>query len=246
MDKNYMKEYIEFSNEFRKSNGSKESLEKMYDLLYELESLERTKDDNLVLSNVYILLGFHKSAYEVFKEVADEKNSKDASKLYVLEQKAKSHANNFIIKDLRKYREKQHLSKLTLNDFLVIKEENRIQLKVEANKAVIFNKIKIGEISIYIPDNDFTSYSEKIIDHIYWLGDCKEELIQFYNANNDFTNQIADDDWYDDLEIYKMQLTINSSGNMETLISVGDHFSQDHILDIELKNKTIVSMNYDG
>lgn len=71
-----MKEYIEYSNEFRKSNGSKESVEKMYDLLYELESIEKNKQESLVLSNVYILLGFHRSAFEIFKEAADSKTQR--------------------------------------------------------------------------------------------------------------------------------------------------------------------------
>ena len=98
MEKNFLKQYIEFSNAFRKSNGSKESVENIYNLLYELENVNKTKEDNLVLSNVYILLGFHKSAYEVFKETVELSNNKEVSKLYVMEQKAKSHENNFIIK----------------------------------------------------------------------------------------------------------------------------------------------------
>jgi len=239
-----MKEYIEFSNEFRKSNGSRESVEKMYDLLYELESIEKSKEENLVLSNVYILLGFHKSAFEIFKDVADSKNSKDVSKLYVLEQKAKSYQNNFIIKDLRKYREKQKSSKLITSDFSKLKDD--AVFEVSENKAVIFNKTKTGEISIYIPNSDFENYSDKIIEHIFWLGDCKNNLIKFYNENNDFTEETADDDWYDNLEIYRTRITIDNSGNIETIVSIGDHFSQDHILDIEMENKTIVSMNYDG
>lgn len=244
MDKNYMKEYIEFSNEFRKSNGSKESVEKIYGLLYELESIAKSKQENLVLSNVYILLGFHRSAYEIFKEAADSKNTKDVSKLYVLEQKAKSHENNFIIKDLRKFREKQNRSKLTVNDFSQLKDGN--EFEVSENKAVIFNKIKTGEISIYLPDSDFGNYSDQIIEHIFWLGDCKKDLIEFYNENNDFTEETADEDWYDNLEIYRSRITIDISGNIETILSIGDHFSQDHILDVEMTNKKIVSMNYDG
>lgn len=244
MDKNYMKEYIEFSNEFRKSNGSKESVEKIYDLLYELESIAKSKQENLVLSNVYILLGFHRSAFGVFKEVADSKNTKDVSKLYVLEQKAKSHENNFIVKDLRKFREKQNRSKLTVNDFSQLKDAN--EFEVSENKAVIFNKIKTGEISIYLPDSGFENYSDQIIEHIFWLGDCKKDLIEFYNENNDFTEETADGDWYDNLEIYRSRITIDISGNIETILSIGDHFSQDHILDVEMTNKKIVSMNYDG
>lgn len=74
--KNFTKDYIEISNEFRTSKASKESVGKLYDLLYDLENSNRTKNDDLTLSNVYSLLGFHLSAYEVFKSVADLKDKR--------------------------------------------------------------------------------------------------------------------------------------------------------------------------
>ncbi|MFW2581589.1 hypothetical protein [Aliarcobacter butzleri] len=55
----YSKEYINSSTEFKNSNGSKESIEKLYDLLYKLEKIDRTKNEDLLLSNVYTLLGFY-------------------------------------------------------------------------------------------------------------------------------------------------------------------------------------------
>ena len=245
MEKNYLKQYIEFSNAFRKSNSSKESVENIYDLLYELEDVDRTKEDNLVLSNVYILLGFHKSAYEVFKETVDLSNSKEVSKLYVMEQKAKSHGNNFIIKDIRKLKEKKELPKLTPSDFQISKEDKR-KFEIPQKEIVIFNKNIKGKISIYTPDLDIEKYSDIIFEQLNWLADCKNELIEFYNQNNEFIDEKANDDWYDTLDIYSIQLTINNSSDIETLISAGDTFSQDHILDIELTNRTVISMNYDG
>ena len=101
MEKNFTKDYIEISNEFRKSKASKESVGRLYDFLDELKSAERTKNDDFILSNVYSLLGFHQSAYETFKSVADLTDRKSASKLYVLEDKAKSHKNDFNIKNIR-------------------------------------------------------------------------------------------------------------------------------------------------
>lgn len=244
MEKNYLKQYIEFSNAFRNSNSSKESVENIYDLLYELENVDRSKEDNLVLSNVYVLLGFHKLAYQIFKETADLSNKKDVSKLYVMEQKAKSHGNNFIIKDIRKFKEKRELPKLALSDFKTSIEDND-KFEIPETDIVIFNKNIKGKISIYIPDSDIEKYSDTLFEHINWLADCKNELIEFYNQNNEFTIEQANDDWYDTLDIYSIQLTI-SPQNIETLISAGDTFSQDHILDIELTNRVIVSMNYDG
>ena len=56
------------------------------------------------------------------------------------------------------------------------------------------------------------------------------------------TEEQANDDWYDTLDVYSIQFTINNSSDIETLISAGDTFSQDHILDIELINRKIISI----
>jgi hypothetical protein len=245
MNKNYMKEYIDFSNEFRKSNGSKESVEKMYDLLYELESIEKNKQESLVLSNVYILLGFHRSAFETFKEAADSKNTKDTSKLYVLEQKAKSHENNFIIKDLRKLRGKKEKVQLVLSDFSQSKKDEK-KFKIKNKNIVVFNKVlEKGKFSIYLPNNHIEAYFDKIVEHINWLSNCKNELIDFYNKEQ-YDSQIrADLDWYDTLELYRVLIIINDDGTF-TSVTAGDDFYRDHLLDIELSGNKITSMNYSG
>ncbi|GAA3772269.1 hypothetical protein [Flavobacterium ginsengiterrae] len=245
MERNYLKEYIEFSNEFRKSGGSKESVGKLYDLLNELESLNRTKENNQVLSNVYILLGFHESAYDIFKETADVNNQKDVSKLYVMEQKAKTHGNNFIIKDIRKLQEKKKQAKLIVSDF-VVSENDLYKFGIPQKEIVIFNKAVKDKIEVYFPDSETEKYIDIISEYLSWLADCKNDLIEFYNQNNEFTDEKADNDWYDTLDIYRVVITITTLEDIEAFIAAGDSFSQDHILDFEITNKTIISMNYDG
>jgi hypothetical protein len=244
MNSDYTKDYIALSNEFRKSNASTESVEKLYDLLYELENTNRTKQNDIVLSNIYSLLGFHKSAYEVFKTVADLTNRKDATKMYVMEQKAKSHKDNFIIKDIRKYREKKIQPKLELSDFVASKNHKN-QFGIVNKEIVIFNKtIKEDTISIQIPSEHIEDYSVKIIHYINWLNDCKTDLIDFYNKEYD--EDKANEDWYDTLVIYSTRIIIEESEAIFCTISGGDDFYQDHLLDIEITNDVITLMNYNG
>lgn len=244
MDRDYTKDYIELSTAFRKSEASTKSIEKLYDLLYELENTNRTKQDDIVFSNIYTLLGFHESAYEVFKTVADLTNRKEATKLYVMEGKAKSHKNNFIIKDIRKYREKREQPKLELSDFVKSKN-NKNKFKIANKSIVVFNKLtEKGKVSVYLPSEHIENYLDKIINYINWLGNCKKELIDFYNKEND--EDRANDDWYDTLVVYRTQIVIEESGAVFCSISGGDDFYQDHLLDIEIINHTIMSMNYNG
>ena len=248
MEKNFTKDYIEISNEFRKSNASKESIEKLYDLLYDLENSTRSKNDDLTLSNVYSLLGFHLSAYEVFKSVADFNDKKTTSKLYVMEEKAKSHKNNFVIKDIRKFRQKNGQTKLLTTDFLKSETEDNT-FTIIGKDVTVFNKIVKNEkieISIY-GNHKIENYTDKIIDYIFWLGDCKKELIKFYNKElADETDEKADKDWYDTLEIYSLNVGVAVNGKLFAEISAGDDFASDHILDIEIEENKIIEMNYDG
>lgn len=247
MENSFNKRYIETSNEFRKSNGSKESVIKLYDFLYQLTETDRTKNDELILANVFSLLEFHQSAYETFKAVADLTNRKNTTKLYALEQKAKSHGNNFKIKDIRAYQKKNKQPKLFLTDFFA-SERDDCKFGIPSKQVVIFNKIIDGEkIEIHLPDTSIKTYINDITHYISWLNNCKDELIQFYNSwNKDYIEEKADSDWYDTLEIYSVRISVGNNGGIYAEISGGDEYNQDHILDIETGNKTIVSMNYDG
>ncbi len=247
MKKNYQKDYIEVSTEFRNSKGSKESIGKLYDLLYELEKVDKTNKENLTLSNIYTLLGLHQSAYEIFKPIVNQKDRKETTKLYVLEQKAKSHGNNFVIKDKRKLENKKEQTKLLCEDFLVDKEKT--DTIITNKNIVVFNKkVEHDKFQINIYGNHtFEDYQTKIIDYIFWLGDCKKELIKFYNQEfSEETKERADKDWYDTLEVYSINVGVAVKGNLFAEISTGDNFVPDHILDIGIEEQKITEMSYDG
>ena len=250
MEKNYQKEYINISNEFRKSKNSKESLEKLFDLLYELEKINRSQNEEKTLSNIYTLLNFHKSAYEVYKPIADLTNRKETKKLYTLEQKAKSHANNFATKDIRKLRKKKEQVKFLLEDFRIDKnEENKNRFLLKDKDIVIFNKsVKKEKFEIYIYGNHkFEDYIEKIIEYISWLGNCQNELIEFYNMElSEHIKETANKDWYDTLDIFRASIIVGQNGKLFSEISGGDEFMSDHILDIETEERKITEMSYDG
>lgn len=248
MEKNYQKEYIDISTEFRKSNSSKESLGQLFDLLYELEKVNRSQNEEKILSNIYSLLGYHKSAYEVYKPTVDLTNRKETKKLYTLEQKAKSHADYFATKDIRKLRKKNEEVKLLLDDFIRDEgDENRFLLKKK--DVIIFNKpLKNDKIEIYAyGNNKFEDYGIKIIEYIYRLGDCRDLLIEFYNSElSEDMDEIANEDWYDTLEIFSARIIVGENGKLFAEVSVGDEFMSDHILDIETEEMKIITMGYDG
>ena len=115
-------------------------------------------------------------------------------------------------------------------------------------KCVIFGK-SFPEEPIEISVHEKQSL-EKLIsginEYLHWLGgECKDELIRYYNEDTG-AKEKADDEWYDKLEIYRVLLTITEDGKFFADISCGDNFWIDHILDIGIEHKTVISMDYDG
>jgi hypothetical protein len=238
----YLQKYIESSDDFRRTNHDKKSVENLYDLLYEMQKIERSKDHDLILSNIYDLLGYHKTAYEIFKLIADPLNRKDAGKLFAMKEMALSHKDNYIFKDLRLANLKKTAPRLNLHD--LTSPDNNNNFVISNTKVVIFNKVVSDIMAIELPNNHIEDYFDKVLTHISWLGECKNLLIEFYNTLG--FEDVADDDWYDSLDIYSIKISIDSSGKIFTMIASGDVFWSDHLLDIEIADKAICNMSYDG
>jgi hypothetical protein len=245
MAENYMKQYIELSTEFKKDKKSQETIGRIYDLMYLLEKDENT-DNKMVLVYVYTLLAYHKKAYDLYLKIYNENDRKQKTKLFEMEQMAKSHGDNFIIR-LRTSQKNEKLN-FTINDFTE-KETDDNWNNYESNKnCIIFNQTFDNEpleISIH-KNNKLSDCVEKISEYINWLGtECKKELIKYYNKNME-QDEKADNDWYENLEIISVLITIGEEGKISADISCGDNYFEDHILDIETEGNNIFSMNYDG
>ncbi len=61
-----------------------------------------------------------------------------------------------------------------------------------------------------------------------------------------YFQQKADKDWFDTLDILGLRVTVGVNGKLFAEVTGGDNFVPDHLLDIEIEEKTIVGMNYDG
>jgi hypothetical protein len=242
---NLMEKYITLSKDFRVAK-TPENIGKLYSFLEELKLLENDRQALLILSQVYSLLAFHKSAYDVFVKIADKNNVKDAKKLFTMSELAQSHGDNFIVKNKLKKAVLPKVEKFVLSDFRFVGGETHFNSYKIDKPIVIFGKIfeKPSEFTVF-EGVKLDDCINKISDYFKWLSDCKRVLIDFYNNEGDFEDT-ADDDWYDSLEIYRVLVDINESGNFSATITCGDDFWSDHLLDIEINGKNIETMGYDG
>ena len=246
MAENYMKQYIELSREFKANNKSQEIIGKLYDFMRLLEK-DENKDNKMILVYVYTLLAYHKRAYVLYSKIYNENDRKQKSKLFEMEQMSKSHGDNFVIK-LKKKPEINKMINYCVNDF-VEKDAAGEYKSYKLNKTcIIFNQIFDKPLKMEIYKNFVLSeYIGQINEYIHWLGgDCKKELIEYFNKNMDYMEEKADNEWYETLEIYCVRITLTENKILCSSISCGDNLFEDHILELETEGNKIYSMTYDG
>lgn len=98
---------------------------------------------------------------------------------------------------------------------------------------------------------DWESRIQDLNEYIDWLGNCKQEIEDFYKKEN----QAILDNWYDGkltpdffetLEVYSGTITILENDTLCADFSCGDNVLIDHLLLIEFDDKEITEMWHDG
>jgi uncharacterized protein CbrC (UPF0167 family) len=99
MDNNYEEVYLKLAKDFLKEKATTEEIDKLYELMQELESKQnKSSEIEKVLVNVYSLLQYHEKAYKCYVKVAEKNNKKDRKKLFELKQKSERYEDRLAIK----------------------------------------------------------------------------------------------------------------------------------------------------
>jgi hypothetical protein len=116
------------------------------------------------------------------------------------------------------------------------------------NKSCIILNKRFEPLKVEVhTDFALPEYIAQINNYIQWLGgECKTELIEYFNKSMTFVKEKADDEWYRSLEIYRVAITLNKNEKLCATIACGDAIFDDHILDIETEEGKIYSMGIDG
>lgn len=241
--------YNQLSKDFRASNfNDKIILEALFDLKDILEERNRVLGEHSILVGIYTLLDFHAKAYALFEKIADVSNRKEVAKLAVLKVKAASHHDTFAQKDPRKNKIFRACIFLEFSDF--VRSDTDSVYHLIHKELVVFQKLVVSKkISLRKEENSDLTVRDiaRLNQFLIKLGDYKDELIHFYNtAFLEDTGFNATESWYAELEVYRVSLVIGLDGAFSAWITVGDQHFEDHLLDIELGELEIESMNYDG
>lgn len=249
---NLIKYFNSISAEFKKSHYSEKSVEKLFDLVYELEVKEKNLEEIYILSKTYQLLRFNRKALEILEpaiKFAEKKEKEKLEKLLInLKKESVSFYNKEPYRDLREAKIKKNFSLiLSSKDFNIVKDKDvyRTEIPEHIENIVILNKyVKRRFIEIYSEYNFGELEIKKIISHIEWIADVKKDLMVFYmDARIDYKLSHINEEWFNNLEVIDLLIEIKD-GIIYNQIAISDHIRQVGFY-LETKDNTIVSLEYD-
>lgn len=245
--------------EFKKSKASEQSVENLYNLIYLLQERNRDFEENFVLAKLYKTIGNQIEAIKIIESVLINANKKESTLLKTLLSEI-NQQNVFGIKHYRDLRDAKLVKPSTqlFWDNILISEQDeqdgfRITISDTIRHIVIANKNlenKEHNISIFV-SNDLQKNIEadwvyKLINQIEWLGNIKNELIDFYNRS-DFDNKLerVGKVWFDGLDIMNLLIYIENDETMVTEITFSDYVLDDIGVSFSFKDQVIEYIEYD-
>lgn len=150
----------------------------------------------------------------------------------------------------------ENLTQLYWDDILISEKEDgdcfEITISDTVKHIVIANKNlenKELNVSIFV-SNDLQKNIEadwvyKLIKQIEWLGNIKNELIDFYNSSG-FDNKLdkVGKVWFDGLEIMDLYIRIENDETIGTEITFSDYLRNDIGISFSFKDQIIEDVEY--
>lgn len=257
--KNLTEEFINAKADFLKSNGSEKSVEKLYDIVYFIKDLKDTTfDEEYILAEIYNILGSTIYASKIIDKNLKTSNYIQALKLKELQLKINDRDiwNIKIYRDLRDSKIKKNPTKLIVEDFIISPSSNQgyyIKISERIKNIVILNKNMRNESLMGL--DACLIFSEKkpdqyslllLIEYVIWLGQIKEEVLDFYNKAV-FRDKLPDvsTNWFDGLRISDLSINIDESDNLNTEIILYDYLQNDYGFVLKIENFIVKQIEYD-
>lgn len=241
--------YILVTSNFKKSKASAESVENLFDLIYEMENVEKNLDETIMLCEIYNVIGLNIKTNRILDSLPlttkEEKLKTEAQ--IKLDKDNKYKNTRFYYRDLREAKITKDLENLSVADFVIFNEEEVFKIEfVKITQINIFNKyVKTSEVSIYSDVAPNNNLWDSLINFFHWLSGCRKELIDFYNIN-EIQNKIhsANIEWFDGLDIMDVIIEIKESEKICCQILISDYSNHNLGFELEIINGSIITILY--
>lgn len=242
------------AQEFKKSNASKESINKLYDLVFELNDKDRNIEENYILASTHWLLGNRYEAQEILEKVLESCEGRQKERpLKLLQEIVRENKNlprkDRIYRDLRDAEKIKTAPALSFDDFTTRQDHEEFITSLSGNvkNIVIFNKyVETKSIDIFSKKKPDELSILKLIYYFEWLAGVKSDLMAFYEKNeSDFKIEHDSTTWFDGLDIWDVNIIINDQGNIETDLFIQDYYNHNSGFCLSLKDDIITDLKYD-
>ncbi|MGV2883635.1 hypothetical protein [Paenibacillus taichungensis] len=136
------------------------------------------------------------------------------------------------------------------SDFIELLEESdeRYKCYVLKNTVQIFKQsIKdedLNDVRIYISTTiQLDAIADVIDSYLHWLTECEAVFRNYYE--NELREKVHKD-WFNEIEVYQVDITFNSKEDYGATIACGDNVLQGHIMIIDFDREHIQAIHLNG
>ncbi len=247
--------------EFEKSGASAESINKLFDLLYELRKKNRSHQEQYILAKTLYLLGSHHEAEIILESdespVHSPRKKEQERSLKLLQEIRKENSSPFrtakVYRDLREAASPKKISLLSLDDLKTMQDHDgnrttyQIAFSDSVKNIIVCNKNVTTEwINVFSENQPDEFLMMKLIFHFEWLAGIKNELTEFYRtADTDYKPEKTDPDWFNGLEVWDVMIDIDLENTIHTEILIADYYNNGYSFCLTLKDSAIIDLQYD-
>lgn len=137
-----------------------------------------------------------------------------------------------------------------LNDFIELEEESDESYRCYTlqNTVQIFEHCiqdeDLNDVRIYVSTNtSLVSIDDKLEDYIKWFSTCGTVFREYYE--NELQEKVHQN-WFNEIEVYRVDITFNSIADYGATISCGDNILRDHIMIIDFDREQIQAIHLNG
>ncbi|MCP1183766.1 hypothetical protein [Paenibacillus sp. 1781tsa1] len=137
-----------------------------------------------------------------------------------------------------------------LSEFIELEEESDESYRCYtlSNTVQIFKHCiqdeDLNDVRIYVSTNtSLNSIVIKIEDYIKWFSTCETVFREYYE--NELHEKVHQN-WFNEIEVYRVDITFNSIADYGATISCGDNILHDHIMMIDFDREHIQAIKLNG
>ncbi|WP_458126501.1 hypothetical protein [Paenibacillus sp. Z3-2] len=137
-----------------------------------------------------------------------------------------------------------------LGQFIELEEESdeRYRCYILQNTVQIFKHSNLdddlNDVRFYVStDMQLNSIANEIESYIKWFSTCETVFREYYE--NELHEKVHKDR-FNEIEVYRIDITFNSLADYGATIACGDNILQDHIMIVDFDREQIQAINLNG